>query len=808
MGCVGVEIRESGLKELDGQNLKNMDLDLKNSLILYLSPKIPKYIKIGVYVDTIYHKKRGLDKIIKYSKSKFFIKNESNKSFNHELILTQFLEKFPQFIKNDDISNNINNGFSPKNILNENYTNLFKSLNIKITDKNNFAICFINEKENDSNLIIKLNSIKDKFDNNFYIYKIKNITDKYLKFEQYTLFFNANKINFWVENDCYNNNCFNSLLNYNKIHTNVNNINTIINSDEINNFINTYMKPEDEYIIKNKYYEFYDKDGDIIFFNEFPTFIITPIPNQNFKEQIIFINSKPQKDINNYIINEIQKYNQNINLKKVEIFKERVISFFKKNYFIFKKKYSIFLSPLDKDILFNLIKNIKEKINPTLKAININYSVENIIIEPKINKKFEFFEENKIIYIIINYSTCLKFVQKVLKEKYGEIFDIEIIKIICIYTDNDDIDFSLLNNNNDIIFVNEKLLLRDNKYIDFYIYSFNPTNYYSHIFIIVNNEGYIQYANYFKNRAAIFYNYLEEEILDIKENLPLIEINDFTNVKQYFSNKIKYILDNCQINRKDNVIEFEDDNIFQNSYKNEIFYQPYLSLKYNKIISINKKEEKKYKNYSLNYINFKNLMEIPFDEKDHKPLNEISHIYYEKDEYINIKDIRCKECFSKIKNELDKKYRCYLCPISKDAICEECYKKNNTYEVNYPFNLLYISCKNQNFFEHLPKDNILVFRDRIKYEKHPEILDEICDMCSDPLCNNDIINDNNRVNCFYVIVNIIRKNNILICNNCFELLIDEKRNWYFNNKYSYINDLILNNFIDLDNLIFKKVNYN
>ena len=87
-------------------------------------------------------------------------------------------------------------------------------------------------------------------------------------------------------------------------------------------------------------------------------------------------------------------------------------------------------------------------------------------------------------------------------------------------------------------------------------------------------------------------------------------------------------------------------------------------------------------------------------------------------------------------------------------------------------------------------------------------MDEICDICSDPLCNNDIINDNNRVNCFYVIVNIIRKNNILICNNCFELLIDEKRNWYFNNKYSYINDLILNNFIDLDNLIFKKVNYN
>ena len=648
MGCGGVEVRESGLKELDVQNIQNMDLDLKNSLILYLSPKIPKYIKIGIYIDTIYHKKRGLDKIIKYSKSKFFIKNESNKNFNHDLILKQFLEKFPQFIKNDDISKNIKNGFSPKNILNENYTNLFKSLNIKEIDKINFAICFINEKENDSNLLQKLNSIKDKFNNNFYVYKIKNISDKYSQFEQYTLFFRTNKINFWVENDCYNSNCFNSLLNHNKIYTNGNNINPIINSDGIKNFMNTYMKPEDEYIIRSKHYEFYDKDGNIIFFNEFPTFIITPIPNQYFDEQIIYISSTPKKDINNYIINEIKKNNQNINLEKIEVFKERVISFFIRSYFIFKKKFSLFLSPLHNDILLNLIKNINENINPTLKQININYSIENIIILPEINKKFEFYEENKIIYLIIKYTNCFKFVQKVLKERYGEIFDIDIIKIICIYQKNDDIDLSLLsNNNNDIIFVNEKLLLRDNKYIDFYIYTFNPTNYYSHIFIIVNNEGYIQYANYFKNRASIFYDYLEEEALGIKENLPLIEMNNFKNVKKYFGVKIKYILDNCQIDNKDNIIEFKDDNIFQNFYKNGIYYQPYLSLKYNKIININKKEEKKYKNYSLNYINFKNIMEMPFDEKDHKPLNEISHIYYENDEYINKKEIRCKECFQK-----------------------------------------------------------------------------------------------------------------------------------------------------------------
>ena len=192
MGCSGIDVRESELKFLNVQKLEEMDLDLKNSLILYLSPKIPKYVKIGIYVDTIYHKKRGLDKVIKYSKSKFFIKNESNRAFNHQLILNQFLTKFPQFIKNDDISNNINNEFSPKKILNGNYTNLFKSLNITITD-NNFAICFINEKENNSNLLIKLKSIKDNFKQNFYI---KNILTNILHLNSILYFLEQIKLIF------------------------------------------------------------------------------------------------------------------------------------------------------------------------------------------------------------------------------------------------------------------------------------------------------------------------------------------------------------------------------------------------------------------------------------------------------------------------------------------------------------------------------------------------------------------------------------------------------------------------------------
>ena len=809
MGCAGIDVREAGLRELDGQSLQNMDLDLKNSLILCLSPKIPKYIKIGIYVDIIYHKKKGIEKIIKYIKTKFFMQNESKKAFNSDAILAEFLEKFPRFKNNDDISKTNINIFSPNNILNYDYTNLFKSLNIQIDSKNNnnFAICFINNKENDLNILSKINSLKDNFENNFYIYKIKDKLDKYSQIEGYSLFFKENKINFWVENDCYNINCFNSLLNYNNfpdnINSNSNNEVVILNNESIKNYLNIHSKKEDEYIIKNKFIEYYDKEGNRIAFNEFPTFIINQNPNQFFNEQIIFISSKQKININNYIINEIKKINSNINIQKIEIFKERITSILLRSFFVSKKKYSLFLSSLDINILYNLIKEIKEIINPNLKKINNNYSIENIIIIPEKNSKLDLYKENKRVYIIINYSKCIKYVANNLKEKYENIYGEDKILIICLYRDSDELDLSQINNNNNcLIFLDEKSIINENKYFNFYIYSFNQINYFTHILIIVNEEGNIQFSNYFKNRASIFYNYLNEQKLNIKQSLPLIDKKNFKNVKNFFTNKIKSLLDNVQVNINDKIIEFDDANIFENYYKNDILYQPYLSLKYNKIINIIEKNEKNYKNYSLNYINFKNFIEISFDEKEHKPLNEISHIYNEKDKYLsNKKEIRCKECFTKLTDK--RKFIFYFCPISKDIICPNCYIKNEYYEINYPFNLLYINCKNKQILDNLPKDNILLFRDRIMYENHPEIMDEICDLCSEKLCIN-----NDKGYGFSVLINIIRKNNYLICNNCFDLLNDEKRIWNFDYRYSFMKELFLSNFIDLDNLIFKQVKFN
>ena len=802
MGCTGIDIKDQGL---EGNKIHDIDWDLKNSITHFIGPKIPAYIKIGIYVEKTYIKKKGFEKIVKYHIKKFFIINDSKKSFNPGPILKEFFEEFPQFIKNDDVSQNKNNSFSPSHILNESFTKLFLSLNIKTSKKESFAICFIHEKESDLNLMEKLNLIKEKFKNNFFIYKIKSESDKYSGFENYTLFFRENEINYWLDNDSYNEKVFNYLLNYYKKqefskNNQINSISAMNNEIIQNNYLNKKVKKEDEYIIKNKYYEIYDKDGKLFSFNEFPV-IISDNQNHNSNEQIIFISLEQKINVNEYIISELQKLNMKVS--KIEIFKERITSILLQNFFIFKKKYTLYLSSsVLKDNLYKYILQLEENINQNLQKINNNYCIENIIVLPNINTKFKFYDSRKEIYIIINNSQCVNFVMKNLKEKYENVYGNDTIKIICIYNDKNDLDIKQITNDEDILFISEDSINKDDNFFDFYIYSFNPINYFSHILVIVDRSGIIKYSNYFKNRAGIFYNYLQKKQLSIDKSLPLIESENFKKVKQFYLQKSKLIINNIQIGKNENIVEYDDDVIFQNYYKNNIFYQPYLSLKYNKIIYPNKKNVKYYKNYTLNYISFNDISEIPFDEKEHQPLNEISHIYYEKHNYFLCqKELRCKECFSKLNNK--KQYLFYLCPISKDIICEECYKRNNMYEINYPFNLLYIKCKNKNIFEHLPKENALLFRDRINLINHPEIMDEICDICSEQLCS--FINQGY---CFYILVNLIRKNNFLICNECFDLLNDDKRNWNFKRAYNHINELILNNFIDLDNLIFKKVKLN
>jgi len=167
--------------------------------------------------------------------------------------------------------------------------------------------------------------------------------------------------------------------------------------------------------------------------------------------------------------------------------------------------------------------------------------------------------------------------------------------------------------------------------------------------------------------------------------------------------------------------------------------------------------------------------------------------------------LRCKSCYnllSKDEGLTKDKFIFYICPISKDIICRKCYSKNNKYEGTYPYNLLYIKCKEKFTFNYLPKDNALLFKERINYANHLELIDEKCDICNNQLCLGQNIKDT-----FYILVRIIKKNYFLVCKNCFELLINDDRDWIFEDKYDYVKDFIINYFIDLDNLIFKVVKF-
>jgi hypothetical protein len=84
----------------------------------------------------------------------------------------------------------------------------------------------------------------------------------------------------------------------------------------------------------------------------------------------------------------------------------------------------------------------------------------------------------------------------------------------------------------------------------------------------------------------------------------------------------------------------------------------------------------------------------------------------------------------------------------------------------------------------------------------PEVLDNNCDMCE---CKMNL----NKEEYFYILLNVINKNTpYLVCQKCFNLIINDRRDWNLTFKYKYLNKFLYYNFIDLDNLLFRKVKIN
>ena len=145
----------------------------------------------------------------------------------------------------------------------------------------------------------------------------------------------------------------------------------------------------------------------------------------------------------------------------------------------------------------------------------------------------------------------------------------------------------------------------------------------------------------------------------------------------------------------------------------------------------------------------------------------------------------------------------YLCSINKFTYCNECYEKNeNNFFSEYIYNLIYVRCKDYRIFTKISQNNINFFDKKDDTLTFPEVLEYNCDMCECKM-------NSNKEDYFYILLNVINKNSpYFVCQKCFNLIINDKRDWNLTCKYKYLNKFLYYNFIDLDNLLFRKVKIN
>ncbi len=132
MGCGGNNSTEIKINDINWNSLHDLGINLKESLVLFLSKKNITNINIGIYLDIIYSKKKGNEKIIKCKNEKFFLKNDKKKVVNNTLI-KKYYEIYPHYINYSSVGTD--EKFSPNFLLNNNFEKVFESLKIKVGKK-------------------------------------------------------------------------------------------------------------------------------------------------------------------------------------------------------------------------------------------------------------------------------------------------------------------------------------------------------------------------------------------------------------------------------------------------------------------------------------------------------------------------------------------------------------------------------------------------------------------------------------------------------------------------------------------------
>ena len=197
--------------------------------------------------------------------------------------------------------------------------------------------------------------------------------------------------------------------------------------------------------------------------------------------------------------------------------------------------------------------------------------------------------------------------------------------------------------------------------------NFSPETYNSHIILSLNDNQQITESDFIKNSA----------VMSIKSKPPLITKGDFSSIKKTFTSEADSIISSIQSLSSNNKIS--NDKIFSTlGAQDRIYYQPFLSLKYNKVSA-------SYKNYTVNYVNFTDnnntIDDSSFISKFNK-INPLCKIFSVNDSYYHIDNtyIKCRNCnkklYGKISNErgiiLTDQYSFYICPITKNIFCVDC----------------------------------------------------------------------------------------------------------------------------------------
>lgn len=792
MGCSGYKAIDTKLfqevePDMKVKLWKFAKIDIKNSITELMMKRKINSMEIGIYEKISYHKNNKRNDVFKNSIRKVFINKKDEKEKNIQIMvntINKYFEINHQYEKYNDSDND--EYFSVTNVINNNYSDIVNYLSSSqtISKQKGIILIFIDDLPNDT-----LTSIHNKYPNNVFLITLTSI-DKSLSVKYKTYIGNSfvlspsNELLFWYDNTMLSEDMISSLLSFAE---KKNSLNQKITKEYIKELL---KKSDISYNITYQCYTLYNSSQLQSKCVVFPLVVSSSNQSISVNKDIALIASPIQKiNIEEYIITSIKsKLSQKDIDINIETFKEKRLSLILKRISTYKKQFIIKISsPISYKDIHNVISYIQNELNPKLKVIDMNYEIRHFVILPKESSSIEEINTDKKFkhYVIVRDSKCIQYVLSSVIEKYKEAYDNDIGIIIYSSSKSDNIQTEEIISYLDIDNKNNDTLC------NCFFYNFSPETYNSHIILSLNDNQQITESDFIKNSA----------VMSIKSKPPLITKGDFSSIKKTFTSEADSIISSIQSLSSNNKIS--NDKIFSTlGAQDRIYYQPFLSLKYNKVSA-------SYKNYTVNYVNFTDnnntIDDSSFISKFNK-INPLCKIFSVNDSYYHIDNtyIKCRNCnkklYGKISNErgiiLTDQYSFYICPITKNIFCVDCEPNIRN---DYPFNLIYIQCSDRNIMMNISMNNIDYFKNVSDSKDYPEVVDNTCDICHAHLINQ-------RPSMFYLFCNVINRNiPCLMCENCFGIIKDRKQRWRLTKRFEYIERFIIKNYIDLDNIIIKRI---